>query len=72
MILVICEKPDAAKQIAEFLEKTKSRQGFLEGPKYLITWAVGHLIELAKPEEYTGNPKWDQKDLPIIPDNFFF
>ena len=71
MILIICEKPDAAKQIAEFLEKTKSRQGFLEGPKYLITWAVGHLIELAKPEEYTGNPKWNLKDLPIIPGNFF-
>jgi DNA topoisomerase-3 len=70
MILVICEKPDAAKQIAEFLEKTQSRQGYLEGSKYLITWAVGHLIELAKPEEYTGNRKWDLKDLPILPDDF--
>ena len=70
MILVICEKPDAAKQIAGFLEKTQSRQGFLEGQKYLITWAVGHLIELAKPEEYTGNKQWNLKDLPILPDNF--
>jgi DNA topoisomerase-3 len=70
MILVICEKPDAAKKIAGFLEKTQNRQGFLEGQKYLITWAIGHLIELAKPEEYTGNKKWDLKDLPIIPDNF--
>jgi len=70
MILVICEKPDAAKQIAGFLEKTNSRQGYLEGQKYLITWAVGHLIELAKPEEYTGNSKWDLKNLPILPGNF--
>jgi len=70
MILVICEKPDAAKQIAGFLENTQSRQGYLEGQKYLIAWAVGHLIELAKPEEYTGNSKWDLKDLPIIPKNF--
>jgi len=70
MILVICEKPDAAKQIAGFLEKTQSRNGFLEGQKYLITWAIGHLIELAKPEEYTGSKKWDMKNLPIIPDNF--
>ena len=70
MILVICEKPDAAKQIAGFLEKTQSRQGYLEGQKYLITWAIGHLMELAKPEEYTGNRKWDWKDLPILPDAF--
>ena len=71
MILVICEKPDAAKQTAGFLEKTITRQGYLEGQKYLITWAVGHLIELAKPEEYTGNSKWDLKDLPILlPDTF--
>ena len=70
MILVICEKPDAAKQIAGFLEKTQNRNGFLEGQKYLFTWAIGHLIELAKPEEYTGSKKWDMKDLPIIPDSF--
>jgi len=70
MILIICEKPDVAKQIAAFLEKTQSRQGYLEGQKYLITWAVGHLIELAKPEEYTGNKKWELKDLPIVPGNF--
>ena len=70
MILIITEKPDAAKQIAAFIEKTQSWQGYLEGQKYLITWAVGHLIELAKPEEYTGNKKWDLKDLPIVPDNF--
>jgi len=61
MILVICEKPDASKQIAAFLEKTQSWQGYLEGQKYLITWAVGHIIELAKPEEYTGNKKWELK-----------
>jgi len=40
MILVICEKPDAAKQIAGFLEKILNRQGYLEGQKYLITCAV--------------------------------
>ncbi|MDR2916531.1 MAG: topoisomerase C-terminal repeat-containing protein [Tannerella sp.] len=70
MKLIIAEKPDAARKMADFLEATQNCSGFLEGKKYIFTWGFGHLIELATPEEYTQKKSWDIDDLPIIPDVF--
>jgi DNA topoisomerase-3 len=70
MKLVIAEKPDAARKMAEFLEVTQKCFGFLEGKEYIFTWGFGHLLELAAPEEYTQKKNWDINDLPIIPDVF--
>ena len=70
MKLVIAEKPDAARKMADFLETTRSFRGYLEGRSYIFTWGFGHLVELAPPEDYTGKKNWSLSDLPIIPDTF--
>jgi DNA topoisomerase-3 len=71
MILVIAEKPDAAQKMAEFLDTVRNCTGYLEGKRYIFTWGLGHLLELAPPEEYTKNKTWNLSDLPIVPNNFF-
>lgn len=51
--------------------KAKNHRTYLEGEKYMITWAIGHLIELAEPEAYDQKyKKWNINDLPIIPEPF--
>ena len=68
MILVLAEKPSVGKDIGKVLNCNKSGNGFVEGSKYIVTWALGHLVTLADPESY--NPKyahWEMEDLPIIP-----
>ena len=50
--LVIAEKPSVARDIARVLHCQKQGEGFLEGREYVITWALGHLVTLADPEEY--------------------
>lgn len=66
--LVICEKPSVAKDIAKALNVGKKLNGYYEGNKYIVTWAMGHLVTLAAPERYDQKFKhWDMKDLPIIP-----
>ena len=52
MQLVIAEKPSVAKSIAEVLGAMEKKEGYLEGNGYLVSWCVGHLIELATPESY--------------------
>nr|WP_300004967.1 DNA topoisomerase III [Tissierella sp.] len=66
--LVLAEKPSVARDIARVLKATKKGDGYLEGKDYIITWALGHLVTLAAPEEYDKKYKtWNLEDLPIIP-----
>ena len=69
--LIIAEKPSAARAIAAALGGFKSQQGYLESRQYLLSWALGHLVELQDPEEYDPRLKrWSLQSLPIMPDRF--
>lgn len=68
--LIITEKPSVAKDIANVLGKFMSKTGWMDNKDYHITWAVGHLVELATPDEYVGTGRWNFANLPIIPDSF--
>ena len=62
MQLVIAEKPSVAKSIAEVLGATDRKDGYFEGSGYLVSWCIGHLIELAQPESYGEQwKKWTLK-----------
>lgn len=67
-ILVVAEKPSVAKDIAKVLNCNEKGEGCLIGQDYIISWAIGHLIELCAPEEYDEKyKKWRLENLPIIP-----
>ena len=67
--LVIAEKPSMARDIARVLNCTQKGNGILEGREYVVTWALGHLVTLADPEEYDKKyMKWDMETLPMMPD----
>src|SRR4051795_8398392 len=77
--LVIAEKPSVGRDLARVLPgpfEKKSSPGekterYLEGPEHLVSWAVGHLVQLAEPEEYDDKyKKWRMADLPIVPSRF--
>ncbi|HEX3432881.1 MAG TPA: DNA topoisomerase 3 [Solirubrobacteraceae bacterium] len=70
--LVIAEKPSVGTDLARVLKGPfKKSEGVLEGPEHVITWAVGHLVQLAEPDEYDAKFKrWRMEDLPIVPDRF--
>lgn len=69
-ILVLAEKPSVGKDIARVLNCHKKINGALEGNQYIVTWALGHLVTLADPENYDQNYKsWKIEDLPIMPKN---
>lgn len=71
MKLIVTEKPSVAKDIAKVLNINKSRDGYMENNEYIITWCIGHLIQLAYPEEYDSKYKsWNINDLPIFPRQF--
>lgn len=71
MILCIAEKPSVARDIAKVLGATTSRNGYMEGNGYCITWTFGHLCTLKEPHDYNPNLKyWDLGTLPIIPQKF--
>jgi DNA topoisomerase III len=66
--VVIAEKPSVARDIARVLNCNKKGNGFLEGDKYIVTWALGHLVTLADPEVYDDKYKsWKIEDLPMLP-----
>lgn len=66
--LVIAEKPSVAQSIAKVLGATKRHDGYTEGNGYLVSWCVGHLVELAAPDAYDQRyKKWTKEDLPILP-----
>lgn len=67
--LVIAEKPSVARDIARVLHCSQKGNGILEGREYVVTWALGHLVTLADPEEYDKKyMKWDMETLPMMPD----
>src|ERR1017187_7709938 len=70
--LVIAEKPSVGQDLARVLQGPfKKNEGWLEGPEHVITWAVGHLVQLAEPDEYDPKFKrWRMDDLPIVPERF--
>ena len=66
--LVLAEKPSVGRDIARVLKCNKKNEGFIEGNEYIVTWALGHLIELAAPEKYDEKYKsWNIEDLPMMP-----
>ena len=68
--LVLAEKPSVGRDIARVLGCSKKGNGYLEGSKYIVTWALGHLVTLADPETYDDKYKtWRMEDLPMLPGN---
>lgn len=68
--LVLAEKPSVARDIARVLKCTQKKNGYIEGPKYIVTWALGHLVTLAAPEQYKKEWKaWDLAQLPMLPNH---
>ena len=68
---MIAEKPSVAMSLAAVLGATERKDGYLEGSGYLVSWCVGHLLELAQPEAYKEQyAKWRYEDLPILPENW--
>lgn len=71
MNLVICEKPSVAMSIAKVIGATGRQDGYYEGGGYIVSWCVGHLIQMASPSVYDEKyGKWKLEDLPIIPDKY--
>ena len=68
MILVITEKPSVAQSLARVIGADKRHEGYLEGNGYLVSWCIGHLVELAPPDAYDEKlRKWRYEDLPVLP-----
>lgn len=66
--LVLAEKPSVARDIAKVLNSNQKGNGFLSGQRYIVTWALGHLVTLADPETYSSRYKtWNIEDLPMLP-----
>lgn len=73
MKLVIAEKPSVAQSLARVIGADKREDGYLEGGEYLVSWCVGHLVELSAPEHYDERfAKWRLEDLPILPERWLY
>ena len=73
MKLVVAEKPSVAQSLAKAIGANKRQDGYLEGGGYLVSWCVGHLVELSAPERYDERyAKWQLEDLPILPEHFLY
>lgn len=71
MKLIITEKPSVGQAYARVLGATKRCDGYLEGGGYVVSWCVGHLVELAEPQAYDERyEKWNRSDLPILPEHW--
>ena len=71
MKLIITEKPSVGQSIGRVLGASKRCDGYLEGGGYLVSWCVGHLVELAEPQVYDNRyEKWSRSDLPILPERW--
>ena len=68
--LVIAEKPSVGRDLTRALPGAFAKhEGYLESDSHVVTWAVGHLVQLAEPDEYDAKyKKWRMADLPIVPD----
>jgi len=66
--LVLAEKPSVGRELARVLNCNRRENGYMEGPGYIVTWALGHLVELAQPAAYSDRyRRWSLKDLPMLP-----
>ena len=66
--LVLAEKPSVGKELARVLGCRKNGNGFFSGDRYIVTWALGHLVTLADPEAYGKQYKtWSMETLPMLP-----
>lgn len=70
--LIIAEKPSVAREIAPLVNARTRRGGYLEGPDHMVSWAVGHLVGIAEPEEQDAAwaGRWSQEQLPMLPPKF--
>ena len=67
--LVLAEKPSVAREIARVLKCSQKNKGYMEGSDYVVTWALGHLVTLAEPDDYDQKYKsWRMEDLPMLPE----
>jgi len=67
--LVLAEKPSVGRDLAKVLNCNQNGSGYIAGQKYIVTWALGHLVTLADPEAYNNKYKsWNLEDLPMLPD----
>ncbi len=67
--LVLAEKPSVAREIARVLKCNNKQKGYIEGSQYVVTWALGHLVTLAEPDDYDVKYKqWRLEDLPMLPE----
>ena len=67
--LVLAEKPSVGKELARVLGCRRSSEGYMEGERYIVTWALGHLVTLADPDVYDKKlEKWNLDDLPMLPE----
>lgn len=69
MKVIIAEKPSVARNIAAIVGATSRKDGYMEGNEYAVTWAFGHLVGLAMPEQY-GITCFQRDNLPILPAEF--
>ena len=68
--LVLAEKPSVGKELARVLGCRRGADGYVEGDRYIVTWALGHLVTLADPDVYDKKlEKWDMEDLPMLPEH---
>ncbi len=68
--LVLAEKPSVGRELARVLGCKRGGEGYMEGDRYVVTWALGHLVTLADPDVYEKKwEKWDMADLPMLPPN---
>ena len=71
MKLVLAEKPSVAMSLSKVIGANQRGDGYMEGNGYLVSWCVGHLVELSQPEAYDEKyAKWRYDDLPILPDHW--
>lgn len=70
MITIIAEKPSVARDIARVVGAKETKEGFLTGNNYNVTYAFGHLVGLAEPTEYGYSEKWIKTELPLLPEAF--
>ena len=69
IVLVLAEKPSVGRELARVLGCRQKANGYIEGPSYIVTWALGHLVELAPPEKYGKQyQNWSMETLPMLPD----
>lgn len=67
-VLVLAEKPSVAREIARVMGSREKHKSYFEGPQYVVTWALGHLVGLAEPEDYDDKyATWKLEELPILP-----